>query len=115
VADRAGNFDVDYRGRRGRRGAYIGLMRGAVDVPLAWAAWSGRNGLGARGGFALAVALLAANLVLAAAGLIGNSNRSRRPRAGSSKACTCSGPSHSFPWRPAPDAAPDAGLFVQLT
>jgi len=48
---------------------YVGLVRGAVDAPLAWAAWTHRRAAGAGGQAALA-AVAAANILLAATGLL---------------------------------------------
>jgi len=48
---------------------YVGLVRGAVDAPLAWAAWTHRTAAGAGRQAALA-ALATANLLLATTGLL---------------------------------------------
>ena len=49
---------------------YAGLVRGAVDLPIAIIAWNWRGRIGLPSGLALTAALVMANLVLAGAGLL---------------------------------------------
>ena len=58
---------------------YLGLVRGAADIPIALAVWDGRRRLAGLGARPILIAALAANLMLSVAGLLAQLNALATP------------------------------------